>query len=108
MDEFSSYFKRFSWPWYMPSIDEYSQLVKKSELKDEKVWGENADRFFPDTETLIGWIDQPSIVPFLSCVSDTRKVDFRSFVIEKMIEETRQDGGRCFETFRRINLFAGK
>ena len=108
MDEFTSYFKRFSWPWYMPSIDEYSQLVKKSELKDEKVWGENADRFFPDTETLIGWIDQPSIVPFLSCVSDTRKVDFRSFVIEKMIEETRQDDGRCFETFRRINLFAEK
>jgi trans-aconitate methyltransferase len=108
MDEFTSYFKNFSWPWYMPSIDEYSQLVKRSELKDGKVWGENADRLFPNTEALIGWIDQPSLVPFLSYVSDTHKIDFRNYVIDEMIEETRQNDGRCFETFRRINLFAEK
>lgn len=108
MDEFSSYFKDFSWPWYMPSVHEYSQLVNKSKLHDNKVWGENADRFFPDIEALTGWIDQPSLVPFLYCFSDTHKVDFRTHVIEEMIKETRQEDGRCFETFRRINLFARK
>jgi len=108
MDEFTSYFKNFSWPWYMPSVDEYSQLVKKSKLQNGEIWNENADRFFPDTQAMIGWVDQPSLVPFLSYVSNTRKVDFRNYVIEKMIEETRQDDGRCFETFKRINLFARK
>lgn len=105
-DEFVPYFKNFSWPWYMPSIDEYCQLVKKSELNDSRVWGESADRFFPDTEALIGWMDQPSLVPFLSYVSETHKSDFRSYVVDEMIRETRQDDGRCFETFRRINLLA--
>jgi trans-aconitate methyltransferase len=105
-DEFVPYFKNFSWPWYMPSIDEYSQLVKKSELNDRRVWGESADHFFPDVEALIGWIDQPSLVPFLFYVSETHKSDFRSYVVGEMIRETRQDDGRCFETFRRINLFA--
>ena len=27
-------------------------------------------------------------------------------VVERMITETRQDDGRCFETFRRMNLWA--
>ena len=33
---------------------------------------------------------------------------FREFVVGKMIELTQGDGGRCFETFRRINVFARK
>ena len=108
VDEFATFFENFSWPWYMPSSDEYSNLVNKSELKDRKVWCENADRFFPDTEAMIGWIDQPSLVPFLSYVPDSHKSDFRNYVIKEMIEETRLNDGRCFETFRRINLYARK
>lgn len=106
--EFSSFFESFPWPWYMPSIDEYSQLVKNSELKDGKVWGENADRFFPDTKALIGWVDQPSLVPFLAHIAEPYKSDFRNYVVGEMIRETRQDDDRCFETFRRINLLARK
>ncbi len=92
----------------MPSIDEYSRVVTESEFKDSKVWGENADRFFPDTEALIGWIDQPSLVPILPHVSEAHQQDFRAHVIDEMIRETRWDDGRCFETFRRINLLATK
>ena len=105
-EEFSIFFSDFSWPWYMPTIDEYTQLVSQSELKAAKVWGENADRYFPDTETMIGWLDQPSIVPFLVCVPEIYKANFREYVVGEMIRETKQADGRCFETFRRINLFA--
>lgn len=107
-EEFASYFKGFVWPWYIPSVDEYKRLVDNSELQDVKLWGENADRFFPDTKALIGWVDQPSLVPFLACIAEKDKSAFREYVIGKMIQETKQDDGRFFETFRRINLFARK
>lgn len=106
--EFSSHFSDFSWPWYMPTIAEYSQLASQSGLKAARVWGENADRYFPDVEAMIGWLDQPGLVPFLACVAASHQADFREHVIDVMIRETRQDDGRCFETFRRINLSAGK
>jgi len=106
--KYSRYFSDFSWPWYMPKIAEYTKLVHNSELKAAKVWDENADRYFPDTETMIGWIDQPSLVPFMAYIPDTHKADFREYVIDEMIQATRQSDGRCFETFRRINLIARK
>ena len=92
----------------MSSIDEYRRLVDNSELAEVEVWGENADRFFPDTEALIGWVDQPSLVPFLACMAEKDKAAFREYVVGEMIQETNQDDGRCFEAFRRINLFARK
>jgi trans-aconitate methyltransferase len=70
------------------------------------VWGENADRFFVDTETMVRWIDQPSLVPFLACVPDIQKSNFREFVVRRMIEDVKQPDGRCFETFRRVNVYA--
>ncbi len=107
-EEFFHFFSDFVWPWYMPTIDEYTQLVSQSELNAAKIWGENADRYFPDTETMIGWVDQPSLVPFLACVPEFYKADFREYVVGEMIRETKQADGKCFETFRRINLFAKK
>ena len=106
--EFTSYFAEFEWPWYMPSVEEYRALVEHCELHDARVWGENADRYFPDEEMMIGWIDQPSLVPFLVHVPTADKDAFRTFVVRRMIEETKQYDGRCFETFRRINLSATK
>jgi trans-aconitate 2-methyltransferase len=69
MPGFSKYFKEFSWPWFMPGVEEYRVIVKNSGFHNAEVWGENADRFFPDIEALIKWIDQPSLVPFITCVA---------------------------------------
>ncbi len=33
----------------------------------------NADRFFPDREAVIKWVDQPNIVPFLENVPEDKK-----------------------------------
>jgi trans-aconitate methyltransferase len=103
---FSSFFVGFEWPWYMPGVEEYTALVEASGLHDVHVWGENADRFFADAAAIIRWIDQPSIVPFLARVTGEQKKGFRDYVVRRMIEETQQPDGRCFETFRRINVFA--
>lgn len=106
--EFSRCFSDFQWPWYMPTVEEYQRLMVHSPFREVRVWGENADRFFPDEEAMIKWVDQPSLVPFLACVNQADKADFRRFVVKGMIAATRQEDGRCFETFRRINVSAGK
>lgn len=106
--EFQSFFAGFEWPWYMPPVEKYHAMAQSSGLRNVKVWGENADRHFPDEQSMIRWIDQPSIVPFLVHVDDRKKDDFRDFVVGRMIEETKQEDGRCFETFRRINVSAAK
>ncbi len=108
LDEFRSFFTEFDWPWYMPTVDEYDTLAKSSGLHDVRVRGENADRFFPDAEAMIRWVDQPSLVPFLTLVPDPVKSSFREFVVNRMIEETKEEDGRCLETFRRIDVSATK
>lgn len=108
LPEYSRHFESFEWPWYMPAVDEYENLVKQFHFREIEIWGEIADRYFPGKETMIKWVDQPSIVPFLECIPETEKQSFRSYVIEKMLEQTLQMDGRCFENFRRINLSARK
>lgn len=107
-EEFAGYFAALDWPWYMPSVEEYAALVDASGLAEGRVRGENADRYFADAEAIIRWIDQPSLVPFLAHVPDGARPRFREHVIKRMIEETQQDDGRCFETFRRIDVSARK
>lgn len=107
-EEFRPHFAPFQWPWYMPAVADYRVLAESSELKDTRVWGENADLFFADAEAMIRWVDQPSLVPFLAHIPEGAKATFREFVVKRMIEETQQEDGRCFETFRRVNLSAGR
>lgn len=105
LDEYKFYFKDFEWPWYMPNIDTYKEIIESFAFSEIKVWGENADREFPDKESIIGWINQPSIVPFLKYISEDKKELFRNYVIEQMLNDTAQKNGKYFETFRRINVF---
>ena len=106
--EFRAYFDGFDWPWYMPTVEAYEKLVSGFPFREVQVWIENADRYFPNAAAIIGWIDQPCLVPFLRQVAPVDKQAFRDTVVDRMIAETRQGDGRCFETFRRLNLFAKK
>jgi len=107
-EPFSDCFRGFSWPWFMPSLQAYQSLTAESPLREVRVWCENADRYFPDVETMVRWIDRPSLVPFIPLFKKDQREAFRSFVINRMIELTRQNNGTCFETFRRVNLVARK
>ena len=55
--------------------------------------------------TMIRWIDQPCLVPFLPCVAPADREAFRAEIIERMVQATRQPDGRCFELFRRVHVF---
>ncbi|MCF8383520.1 MAG: hypothetical protein K9G39_08025 [Chlorobium sp.] len=49
-----------------------------------------------------------SVVPLLPNLPEEKRSEFRDVVVQCMIGETLQPDGRCFETFRRINLSATK
>ena len=108
LPRYAMFFKSFEWPWYMPTLSEYEALAKMSKFSEIKAWSEVADRYFPNKETMIKWVKQPSLVPFLECIPPEHKKSFRDYVIEKMVTETLQADGTCFETFRRINLYGRK
>jgi trans-aconitate methyltransferase len=106
--EYAAYFQSFDWPWYMPKVEDYRTIAGQFQFREVQVWNENADRYFPDAKALIRWIDQPSLVPFLARVDTAAQGRFRANVIKAMLKATRQPDGRCFETFRRLNLLARK
>jgi trans-aconitate 2-methyltransferase len=106
--EYASCFYNFDWPWYMPSADEYRALLDEVAFTEKKVWSENADTYFESAEAMTKWIDQPSLVPFVGCLTGRDRQRFRDEVLERMIKETRQSDGTYSETFRRINVLARK
>ena len=107
-NEYKHSFENFEWPWYMPRIDEYKQILEPYSFTKMNVWGENADRVFPNRESIVGWIDQPSLVPFLDYITDDQKESFRNTIVEQMLDVTSRDNGTYFETFRRIHAHIQK
>ena len=106
--ELAASFSSYEWPFYMPALADYQALIRESGWCNVRVWGENADRHFPDVKAMVRWLDQPCLVPFLPSVPAEGRAAFRDLVVRRMREETEQSDGRCFETFRRINVSATK
>lgn len=104
--EFRDAFSGFVWPWYMPRLEDYEALIARSPYSAFEVWGESADRFFPNDDAMLAWIDHPAIVPFKQHRGSPLAERFHDAVAEQMIAQTRQPDGTCFETFRRINVMA--
>jgi len=108
MPAYKTYFAGFEWPWYMPDKEEYTALMEKAGFAQFEVCYENVDRFFSNSEEMIRWINQPSLVPFMQNIPENQQEPFRNQVVKRMLEKTQQADGRCFETFRRLNVKAVK
>ncbi|MEJ2567685.1 MAG: methyltransferase domain-containing protein [candidate division WOR-3 bacterium] len=108
-EKFNRYFNNFEWPWYMPDLKDYEKLIGTGLFSEFKIWGEEADRYFKDSEEMIKWLEQPSLVPFLKNIAEPEpKENFTEEVEAEMIKRTELEDGRCFEPFRRINVYAKK
>lgn len=107
-EKYRQYFSDFEWPWYMPTKDEYEKIIAASGYSTYTIDEVNKDRFFSNVDEMIKWIDQPSIVPFISIIPKEMKMEFRDDVIKSMSAKTLQPDGTCFETFRRIQIKARK
>ena len=106
--EYAPWFAAFRWPWYMPSVEEYEALLAQTEFRQYRVWMTNRDQHFTDEQELVHMVEEAGLVPFLAALPEEKKPRFRDIVIEHLIARTRQPDGRCFETFRRINVYAEK
>jgi trans-aconitate 2-methyltransferase len=53
-------------------------------------------------------VEEMGLVPFIAVLPEDLKQLFRDTVINRLIVKTKQPDGRCFETFRRINVYAEK
>lgn len=107
-DKYMDYFRNFDMPWFMPAKSYYEDLIAAADYSDYTITEVNRDKYFNSSNELIKWIDQPCIVPFIECIPDTLKSTFRKEVIEAMLKRTQQPDGTCFETFRRLQVYAQK
>ena len=64
---------------------EYEVLTENIGFSEVTISEENADRYFANADEMIRWIDQPSLVPFMQCVPDEVKKEFRDEVVEAML-----------------------
>lgn len=107
-DRYARYFKDFEWPWFMPSKSQYKELMSGTNFSNYTITEVNRDRYFPNADRMIKWIDQPCIVPFIKYIPGEIKNTFRNEVISEMIKRTQQKNGTYFETFRRLKIYAKK
>jgi trans-aconitate methyltransferase len=98
----------FRWPWYFPSLADYEGLLGASPFTEWRAWTENRDRHFPTAEAIVGWIDNPSLIPFMQALPVDLRKPFRDGVVEAMLARTHQPDGTYLEQFRRMNVWARK
>lgn len=107
--KYSTHFENFEWPWYMPSIKDYKDLIYKTKnFKDIEIYCENEEKYFENEDKLIEWIDEIAIVPFINVLPEKMKKMFRNKVVSKMMQKTNKGNGIYLENFTRINVLAQK
>jgi trans-aconitate 2-methyltransferase len=106
---FKIFFEDFKWPWYFPKKEDYEKLLKNTMFNEFDVWVENKDKLFESKEEIIGWIDQPCLVPFLLQIKNANlKKEFREIVIENCLKNMKTLDDKYLEKFERINVKARK
>jgi trans-aconitate 2-methyltransferase len=101
-------FAGFRWPWFFPSIPAYEELLGASPFAEWRAWMENRDQRFPSADAIVGWIDNPCLIPFVQALPADLRKPFRDAVVEAMLARTRQPDWTYLEPFRRINVWARK
>ena len=106
--KYKEYFKDYEWPWFMPTKEQYTEFISAVGFSSYTIRELNRDRYFSNASDIIGWVDQPCLVPFIRYIPCGLKEAFRQEVIEEMLKTTRQPDGSYFEIFRRIRVYAQK
>ncbi len=101
-------FARFRWPWFFPTLAEYEVLLSAAAFSEWRAWLERKDQRFPNAESIIGWIDNPCLIPFLGALPPHLRRPFRDAVVADMLDQTRRPDDTYLEPFFRMNVWARK
>jgi trans-aconitate methyltransferase len=105
---FPKAFAGFRWPWFFPALPAYEDLLRASPFAEWRAWTENRDQRFPSPDAIVGWIDNPCLIPFVQARPAGLRKPFRDGVVEAMLHLTGQPDGAHAEPFRRMNVWARK
>ncbi len=103
---FPEAFAGFRWPWFFPSIPTYEELLRASLFTEWRAWTQDMDQRFPGADAIVGWIDNPCLIPFVQALPQVLRKPFRDAIVEAMLARTRQPDGTHVEPFRRMNVWA--
>ena len=90
----------------MPSRDTYETMAADAGFSRLEVTDLVRDQVFPTAEAMVAWTDQPCIVPFLAALPKSERTVFRDEVVRRTLERAGRPDGTCFESFRRIRVYA--
>lgn len=105
---FAACFAGFRWPWFFPGLAEYEPLLTASPFAEWRAWLEPKEQRLPGADALVGWIDNPGLIPFVQALPAALRKPFRDAVVAEMLDRTRQPDGANLEPFRRLNVWARK
>lgn len=105
---FADAFADFRWPWWFPGLAEYEAVLSGSPFGEWRAWLEPKEQRFPGAEALGGWMDNPSLIPFVRALPAQLRKPFRDAVVADMLGRTLQPDGTHLERFRRMNVWARK
>jgi len=103
---FPAAYAGFRWPWYFPTLSAYEEVLRTSRFAEWRAWMEHRDQRFPNPDAIVGWIDNPCLIPFVQALPAELRKPFRDAVVEAMLARTRQPDGTHLEPFRRLNVWA--
>ena len=103
---FSEAFAVFRWPWFFPTLPAYEDLLRDSPFTEWRVWMQRRDQRFPSADAMVGWIDNPCLIPFVQALPAGLRKSFRDAAVEAILTRTRQPDGSHLEPFQRINVWA--
>jgi trans-aconitate 2-methyltransferase len=103
---FSKALAGFVWPWFFPTLSAYDDLLRASSFAEWRTWMEQREQRFPGADAIVGWIDNPCLIPFVQALPAELRKSFRDAVVASMLARTRQTDGTYLEPFRRINVWA--
>jgi len=108
MPPYREAFAGFAWPWFFPGVPEYQRLLRASPFGGGRAWLEAKPHRFPGAEALVGWLDNPSLIPYIQGLPSGLRRPFRDLVVADMLARTAQPDGGYLEPFSRMNVWAQK
>lgn len=103
---FPEAFARFRWPWFFPDVAAYESLLQAAPFPEWRAWLEEKVQRFPAADALVGWIDNPCLIPFVQALPEELRRPFRDGVVQAMRARTGQPDGSHVEPFSRMNVWA--